>query len=614
MKLPVNVTFHPEDETPLSLASRLARAMGYPSVADLLGGGETNVTAVVQGNDHAMRVLSSWSGVPMAELQRFAVPVSAETREWRLGDALFRKEMRVGDRFRFCPRCLADDLANGCDRPAARPYGRASWVTRAIVACTRHGDLLVEADAGEHVNDFSLFVAEGRHVIDQAVQAAEETDLIVDAYIERRIAGTKTQSFIDRQEVHVLLVLWQFLGSFIHRHLPHYLISGRPASAVGVRAVGFLIASGGIEKIRSVLLEAIEIHRPDAATIVRFFGPSIRRFRENANVSAYAEIIDLLQGLVRHLPLGAGDLFIRRVDQRSLHSIRSAAAEYGVGQKRVRKLLEEKGVITRSNLPNYSVYFTVEEAQLALSGAADNITTADVAAALGTTQDQVREMVERGLLPVAERGVKKSRPFYRVSRRDFQRFVDRLFGGVPLLMDGEREGMITLWKASKTKGHTLVDVIEMIIERRLLHSKRVDNITNLGSLMVSPSEILPSWEKANTNDESIYATTFEAKRLLGTAAVTFTALVERGILPIVMRTNPKSKRPQLLVLKTDIEAFLNENLSLRRLARGWGLNVVAMKRKLDLAGVKPMFEPSGLVARFYRRPDLIEAALLPPSA
>ncbi len=612
MKLPVKVTFHPEDETPLSLASRLARAMGYPSVGELLGGGGTNVRAVVQGEGYAMQVLASWSDVSVAELRRFAVPTSEEAGEWRLGDAVFRKEMRVAGRFRFCPHCLADDLENGCDRPAARPYGRASWVTRAITACTRHRTLLIEAAAGEHANDFSLFVAEGRHLVDRSVRAADEADLLVDAYVERRIAGMKTQSFIDRQEVHVLLTLWQFLGSFVHRHLPHYNISGRPASAASVRAVGFMIASGGIEVIRATLLEAIEVHRPHAAAIVAFFGSSIRRFRENADLPAYAEIVDLLQGFVRHIPLGTGDLFIRRVEQRFLHSIHSAAAEYGIEDERVRRLLEERGVITRSNLPHHSVYFKVEEAKSALSGAADNMTTADVVAVLGTTQDLVREMIEHGLLTVSERGVKNSRPFYRVSRRELQRFIDRLFGGVPLVTGGEGDGLITLRRASQGKGLTMVEVIKIIMDEKFLRLGRADDTMKLGSLMVASSELLPFWKKASKPLDDDYATMKQTERLISTAKVTLAALVRKGFLPVVMRTNPKTKRPQPYVLKSDIEAFMGAHLSLRRLARGWGLNVVTMKSQLEGAGVKPIFEPSGLVARFYRRPDLIEAALLPP--
>ncbi|MGV2019151.1 TniQ family protein [Agrobacterium sp. 22-223-1] len=606
MRLPVNVTFHPEDETPLSLASRLARAMGYPSVNDLLSGGGTNVKAVVQGDDHAMRVLSYWSGVPVTDLQRFAVPVSEEAGEWRLGDAVFRKEMRVAGRFRFCPHCLEDDLVSGCGRPTARPYARAPWATRAVVACTRHGNILAEASAGEHANDFSLFVATGGHLVDQDVLAADESELMVDAYLERRIAGMKTQSFIDRQEVHVLLVLWLFLGSFVHRHLPHRDFSGRPASALGVRAVGYMIASEGAERIRSILLEAIELHRPDVATIVRFFGPSIRRFRENVDSPSFAEIVDLLQGLVQYFPLGAGDLFIRRVDRRSMHSIRSAAAEYGLDKKRVRKMLDERGLISRSNLPDYSVYFTAAEAESTLSDAAENITTADVASALGTTLEQVREMVERGLLAVAERGVKKSRPFYRVSRHELQRLVDRLFENVPLVT-GDEDGLVTLWQVSRTKGHALVDVIEMIIDRKLTRLKRIDDTMKIGSLLVSPSEIAPSWKKADINEESIYATAREARRLLGTAASTVAALVEKGILPTVMRANPKTKRTQAFVLKRDIETFLDEHISLRRLARDRGLNVVTMKRQLDLAGVKLLYEPSGLITRFYRVKDVIEA-------
>ncbi len=83
MRLPVTVTFHPETETPLSLASRLARAMAYPSITSLLG--DTMARAVFRGEEDAVKLLSSWSGVAADQLRRFAVPVSREAGEWRRG-------------------------------------------------------------------------------------------------------------------------------------------------------------------------------------------------------------------------------------------------------------------------------------------------------------------------------------------------------------------------------------------------------------------------------------------------------------------------------------------------------------------------------------------------
>lgn len=155
MKLPVNVTFHPETETPQSLASRLARAMRFPSVSALAG--ERGILSFVKGERGAISQLSNWSGVSKQELLRFAVPTRNDAGEWRLGDAVFRKETKAV-RFRYCPHCLTDDVENGTGRPEARAFERASWISRAVTSCTKHGNLLVEAPEEAPKNDVALFV------------------------------------------------------------------------------------------------------------------------------------------------------------------------------------------------------------------------------------------------------------------------------------------------------------------------------------------------------------------------------------------------------------------------------------------------------------------------
>lgn len=132
MGLPVNVPYHPETETPVSLVSRLARAMGFASIDELVRSGGTTVHAVARGEDDAMRTLSSWSGVSTDRLRRFAVPMRGEAGEWRLGDAVFRKEMRVA----------AVSLL-----PSLPRRGRGEWQRQTAIAPVRASSLV---DAGRH--------------------------------------------------------------------------------------------------------------------------------------------------------------------------------------------------------------------------------------------------------------------------------------------------------------------------------------------------------------------------------------------------------------------------------------------------------------------------------
>ena len=615
MKLPVNVAFHPETETPLSLASRFARAMAYPSVTELVGG--SAVQALARGDEDAIRTLSSWSGVSVAKLRRFAVPTSEEAGEWRLGDAVFRKEMRVAGRFRFCPRCLSDDMAYGSGRPQSRPYERASWLTRAVTACTRHGELLVEGFDAAPANDVALFAAEGWHLRCPVGAPAEETELEVDAYIERRIAGERSQSFIDRQEVHVLLMLFHYVGWLLHNHLPSFVIGGRPASVLGVRAAGYHVIAEGKEAVEYAVKEAIARHRPAANTITEFFGSLVRHLRRNADAASYAETIEMFQDLVeRCVPVGPGDRFVLPVRSRRLHSVRSAANEYAMAPDRIQKILENEGIIESSSLSYRRVYFAVEEGERLLRSATESLTTAEVAAALGTNGDRVRDLIERGLLPCDEQGVKSNRPYYRVGRRTLDAFRSRLFDRAQVAI-GE-DGLVSLASASRRRSLTSNDIIAMIMEGKVTRVGRSDGSMALESLRVDLAELPVSVDGNHGRDdhgnEGVYLNMTEARKALATTDVTVAALVKHRVLPVEVRTNPRSRRRQLFVHRDAIDAFLKNHRSLHRIAAGWRRNIAGMKDELDQNGMSPIFETSGKIARYYRAEDLAKASLLPPNA
>ncbi len=614
MKLPVNVTFHPDSETPLSLASRLARAMGCSSVAGLIG--HSTVQAVARGDEDAIAMLSSWSGVAVDQLRRFAVPTSEEAGEWRLGDAVFRKEMRVAGRFRFCPRCLPEDMDKGSGRPQSRPFERAYWMTRAITACTHHRELLVEAGDNAPANDVALFAAEGWHLECQPGGPADETELEVDAYIEGRIAGNRTQSFIDRQEVHVLLMLFQFLGWLLHNRLPSFIVGGKAASTIGGRAAGFLVAREGREMVERVVTEAIDLHRPAANTITEFFGSMVRHLRRNAAVPAYAEIVGLFQDLVeRHVPVGPGDRFILPVQRRHLHSVRSAAVDYALDRKRVRKLLEEQGLIAHSKLSDRRVYFSVADADEILGDTADNLTTVEVSALLGTHENRVRDFIERGLLVPSERGAKGERPFYRVSKAALDGFRRRLFERTSLA--GEGHGLVSLTTACQRKSLTQADLLEMILDGKLTRVARADDSMTVRSLLVDLQELPVSADGNHGEDDygngGVYLNMTDVRNALATTDVTVAALVKHRVLSVEARTNPRTRRLQSFVHRDTVKAFLDSHRSLHMIARGWRRNIAWMKDELDQNGMKPIFETSGKIARYYRKEDLARASLLPPN-
>lgn len=614
MRLPVNVPFHPDSETPLSLASRLASAMGFSSVAVLLGG---KAQAVARGEPDAIKMLSSWTGVPPEQLSRFAVPTREEAGEWRLGGAVFRKEMRVAGRFRFCPHCLADDTDTGIGRPRSRPYERASWATRAITACTRHRELLVEAAEIAPSNDVALFAAEGWHLECLRGAPADIAELEVDLYLEGRILGKRTQSFIDRQEVHVLLMLFQFLGWFVQNRLPSFDLCGKPANELTVRAAGFRVVNGGWDMIERMVKEAIAHHRPAALTISEFFGPLVRHLRRNVRSPAYAEVVGLFQALVeRNVPVGPGDRFVLPVQNRHIHSIRSAALEYGMDRKRVRKLLEVAEIVQFSSLSDRHVYISVIDAERHLKIASANLNAVEVASILGVRSDRVRELADRNILVPCETGVKGNRPFHRFSLTAIDEFRDRLFRRAPLVFGDH--GLVSLDHACRRRSLTQTEIIGLVLNGTLTRIGRSDETMTLGSLLVDLHE-LPLTVAAEQNLDYVtsradYLDLTEVKNALATTDVTVSALVKNSVLPVEFLPNPRSLRPQAFVHRSSVAAFLRDHRSLHRIASGWRRNIAWMKSELDENGLKPIFETTGKIARYYRTEDLARACLLPPNA
>lgn len=610
MKLPVNVRFHPEDETPLSFASRLARAMAFPSVASLLG--ESTVRAVVRGDEGALRLISEWSGVPTGHLRRFAVPTSKLAGEWKLGDAVFRKEMRVAGRFRFCPHCIADDLENGVGRPESRPYQRASWLTQAVTACTRHNIVLCEMGNGAPTSDVARFVAEGLHRKHLSTTRSQDGELEVDAYIQSRIAGNRTASFIDRQEVHVLLVLFEFLGSLVQKHLPSLSIQGK-----GVRACGFTFAKEGESTITSLVREAIRLHRPAPKSISTFFGPSVRCFTRNAHVPAYAEVIAILHEAVgRSAAVGPGDSFIEPFRSRHLHSIQSASIEYGLSEERVRKLLERHSVITQSNVSPHRVWFSAEDAMPVLEAARNYMNTVEVAATLGTNIQRIGSFIRRGLLKSVTMTADGVRPYFQVSPDDLDDFRRRLFEKSEKVVGDH--GLVPLNVACQRKSLTQTDVIEMIFRGNLINVGRRDEARTLGSLLVDLDELPNSDKRRSMNEggegQSPYLSFAETERALSTTTATVRALVANGVLPTEQTTNPRTRRSQRVVHRKSISTFLATYRSLHQIARGWQRSIVVTKQELDRVGLNPVFKSHGKIASYYRIQELSDSGMLPPDA
>jgi predicted DNA-binding transcriptional regulator AlpA len=604
MTLPVTVHFH-EGETPLSLTSRLAAANGYSSLANFLDYTDINAKMIESGESNAIASLSHWSGIAVDSLQRFAIS-SGETRAtWKIGSAEFSKDMRRGNRHRFCAHCVLEDLEQEGGRAVARPWVRSWWMVRAILSCERHNIALIEVDVEDigDRNDFVQFVADNvDRFRDLATKPKIALSTRVDTYLRDRVMGIAGPSFVDGLAAYVVVELSSYAGWFIEKHN----VEGPWATADDCRDTrekGFMALNAGRDEFEEMYVRVIRREHPTRGDIKLFLGRILSWLRRNADKPSHSDVVDLFQNIVvRHIPIGPGDVFIREVQVRHLHSITSASAEFALLPKRVRDLIIAAGLAEASGLADPQFRFDAELARPILEAASATLTSREVAEILGTTADHVRGIMDAGLLPRVENNT-STRVYSRVRKGDLDEFQARLLAQANASdLTGQLKSVGDVCRHCMCSLDVLV---RLILEGKFRTVSILGNDGILSDLHLDPYEVakfLQSQKEMElTQDPENVLTIKEAERLLGTATITVHALVEQGLLKFVTRRNLRTGGQYQGFERSEVEAFKETYVSLSALAKAWRTSRVMAKVRLDELGIFPIFEPEGFVARIYEK-------------
>ncbi len=94
------------------------------------------------------------------------------------------------------------------------------------------------------------------------------------------------------------------------------------------------------------------------------------------------------------------------------------------------------------------------------------------------------------------------------------------------------------------------------------------------------------------------------ERRLRTTTATVSELVKRELLPTVVRRHPTKRIPQTFVEPSAVDQFLNKYVSLSILARERHYQIAFLRDVIEEKGIRPIFEPKGKVARFYRKTEI----------
>lgn len=613
MTLPVTVHFH-DGETPLSLASRLAAANGYTSLEAFLSFTEINAKMISAGDPAAMTILSGWSGIGEERLRRFSISPGETRATWKLGSAEFSKDMRPGNRHRFCAHCIVDDLEREDGRPIARPWMRSWWLPRAIMSCQQHGVSLTEIDGEDVVdrNDFARFVADNIDRVRELAALPENSKSPpLDAYLRQRITGDVGDSFADGLAAYVVVELSAYAGWFIEKHeVPGSWDAADHTDET--REKGFMALSAGRDAFVNLYVGAINRKQPTMRDIELFLGRILPWLRRNEDKPSHSAVVDLFVDMVvRHVPIGPGEKFIREVNVRHLHSVTSASAEYKLLPKRVRDLVIAAGLAKPSDLSDPQFRFDAELARPVLEEALDTLTSSEVAEIMGTHIDRIRGIMDAGLIPRAENGPADVRVYSRIRKKDLAEFQQKLFDGAKPFK--EAADVLPIKDVCRVCMCTMEVLIQMILDGEIESIARSGSEQTFLSLYLNAVEvgrILANRRRGENSRHDDLLTIRQAERALGTTTYTIRALFDHGLLKYEDRQNLRSGHVSVGVSRSEIDKFSKRYASLSQIARASKRDRASMKVRLEDLGIHPVFEPEGFIARFYERTK-IKAAGLP---
>jgi hypothetical protein len=600
-------------QTPTSFASSLAAAHGVPAMRDFLR--------------HMNIRLDRLGGGDRRELDRLAELGNADPDQlassWIVGvkggmALLGGEKLRNGlmrDRFRICPACIQDDIASRSGPIQARPFLRGAWAVHAVGTCITHRTPLVctSRPIDPYLrNDFAAYAQKHRDELDELAAVTQPVIAsAADAWMHDRLTFHADQGLLGSLHFHVAVRLCEIVGAILLFGLSAVPGKLSEPDLSAARERGYEVASCGADSIRLFLatLDDRFWKTAHAAGGVMLYGPLYAWLQANIENSDFEPIRELVKmHVVNTLPVGPGDVFLGPVEHRRWHSVHSAAKQYGLHPKRLRKVLAEKSYIgtDHEGLPDGRVVFEAEPAAPFLASVTASVPAPVARQRLNVSMGVFNRIVRSGLVqPIAGNHLSGDvRPHY--SQEQLDQFLKTLLGRA-LESDGRDADMLAIAPAVTRVGCTAIEIIKLILADRLERIEFDPGKNGIASILVSVAEVREKTVLHNHGGLSLR----EVERHLQTTTGTVGRLVQHGLLPPHTALNPVKRCPQTVVMPEDLAAFTEKYVSLYELASKGRWQIAKLQEELDKSGVDQAFDHGPATARFYIRSDAEHIARRP---
>ena len=602
---------HVSGETPTSYLSRLA-ALHRTGAAAFCRDLGLAYRGIARGAHEAICALAALAGEAAASLLNEAIHKHEDGSYELRGERLTKLSLRRA-RVMVCPSCLAADIdiMSAELPPEAAAFGRTIWSLDPIRSCLLHETTLVEVTRiqdGKDLNDFVANTGSALRNLPALVAKSRQcppSDL--EHYLVGRLDGdAPVHEFLDSLAWHAVADVCQVLGAVA--------LHGRDVSVSAFddddwRAAGdagFTIAMGDASAICELLAyldRTYERSRASTEGPQALYGALYKWLAAVSEPDAFEPLSRIIREHVQTTqPVGPQDVILGKpVGKRVLHSIRSASLEFGVHPKRLRKILLAKGVVPAHlrEATDEQTTFDAERHKVLLEKAAHAVSLAQTETYLNAGRVQAKLLMTAGFI----------KPFVVLEQTDvggeFNFAVDELDAFIGKLTANalsvvDEDGSFDIPQAAKRAGCSAVDIVRLILERKLTWVGQKRGQKGYLSVRVRLAEI-----KRHVHGERPPGyTAREVEKELNATTKTVAALIANGHLSTYQAVNPINRCPLVLVRIESISAFKAAYVSLFELAAQRGMHFRALQASLERLGVTPTMKRADFFATFFKRTDI----------
>ncbi|OSP53511.1 hypothetical protein BV911_17560 [Pseudoruegeria sp. SK021] len=381
-------------EIPASFMARLANRNGV-TTRDFARDLGIDFFGVCYNKQDAIERLAAFGNVPCAALLRWTPVRPAAQNAHMNGQTFSRLSFSVGQ-MRACPACLRTHAVTGEGSAHGQMSFYGHWQLRHVSLCLTHNLPLVTlwSDKVQHRRlDIGLHLAElADDILTGTFDRQERTATDFDIWLENRLSGRTDQTWLHRFATGEAADLCTWLGEAVTKVEPQDFDPSDPDNLWRITQLGYATASKGGAPVTRVL-ERLQAEfgsaRAGPKQVLDSFYTILGTPGSKNTRPTLREFIR--SHIINHWPLGPGDnLFGEPVTTRKLHSIRTAARETGIDQRRLGNLLAQAGLVPPAgNRPDDNeTLFDAAASRGLIDGLANSVGAQSVQTALGISRSQ----------------------------------------------------------------------------------------------------------------------------------------------------------------------------------------------------------------------------------